>query len=52
MIDSSKYNKENCPRKCFRKQEGETRVKLNRGLSANRLSNNWAQDYLGASVYS
>ena len=51
MIYSSKYNRETYPRKCFRTQ-GETRVKFNRGLSANRLSNNRAQDYLGASAYS
>ena len=34
---------ENFPRKCFRTQERETRVKFNPGLSANRPSNNWAQ---------
>ena len=43
MIGSSKNNRENYPRKCFRTQEQETRVKFNPGLSANRPSNNWAQ---------
>ena len=42
MIGSSKNNRENFPRKCFRTQEQETRVKFNPGLSANRPSNNWA----------
>ena len=42
MIRSSKNNRENYPRKCFRTQEQETRVKFNPGLSANRPSNNWA----------
>ena len=43
VIESSKYNRENYPRKCFWTQEGETQVKFNPGLSANRPSNNWAQ---------
>ena len=43
MIESSKYNRENYPRKCFWTQERETRVKFNPRLSANRPSNNWAQ---------
>ena len=42
MIGISKNNRENYPRKCFRTQEKETRVKVNPGLSANRPSNNWA----------
>ena len=42
MIGSSKNNRENYPRKCFRTPEKETRVKFNPGLSANRSSNNWA----------
>ena len=42
MIESSKYNRKNYPRKCFSTQEKETRVKFNRGLSANRPLNNWA----------
>ena len=42
MIESSKYNRENYPRKCFWTQERETRVKFNPGSSANRPSNNWA----------
>ena len=46
MIESSKYNRENYPRKCFWTQEKETRVKFNPGLSANRPSNNWAQGRL------
>ena len=41
MIGSSKNNRENYPRKCFRTPEKETRVKFNPGLSANRPSNNW-----------
>ena len=45
MIESSKYNRENYPRKCFWTQERETRVKFNPGLSTNRPSNNWAQVY-------
>ena len=44
MIGSSKTSRENYPRKCFWTQEEETRVKFNPGLSANRLSNNWAQE--------
>ena len=43
MIGSSKNKRENYPRKSFWKQEKETRVKFNPGLSANRPSNNWAQ---------
>ena len=43
MIGSSKNKRENYPRKCFRTQEKETRVKFNPGLSANQPSNNWAQ---------
>ena len=43
MIGVSKNNRENYPRKCFRTPEKETRVKFSPGLSANRLSNNWAQ---------
>ena len=43
MIGSSKNNRENFPRKCFRTQEQETRVKFNPGLSANHSLNNWAQ---------
>ena len=35
MIESSKYNVENYPRKCFWTQERETRVKFKHGLSAN-----------------
>ena len=41
MIGSSKNKSENYPRKCFRTQEKETRVKFNVRLSANRPSNNW-----------
>ena len=44
MIGSSKNNRENYPRKCFKTQEQETRVKFNPRLSANRPSNSWAQD--------
>ena len=44
MIGSSKNNRENYPRKCFWTPEKKTRVKFNPGLSANRPSNNWAQD--------
>ena len=43
MIGSSKFFRENYPRKYFRTQEKETAVKFNPGLSANRPSNNWAQ---------
>ena len=43
IIGSSKNNRENYPRKCFRTQEKEIRVKFNPSLSANRPSNNWAQ---------
>ena len=43
MIGNSKNSRENYLRKCFRTPEKETRVKFNRGLSANRPSNNWAQ---------
>ena len=42
MIESSKYNRENYPRKRFWTQERETGVKFNPGLSANQPSNNWA----------
>ena len=45
MIGSSKTSRENYPRKCFWTQEEETRVKFNPRLSANRLSNNWAQRF-------
>ena len=44
MIGSPKDDRENCPRKCFRTQGKETRVKFNPGLSANRPSNNWDLD--------
>ena len=43
MIGSSKNNRENYPRKCFWKQEKETRFKFNPGLSANRPSPGPAQ---------
>ena len=46
MIGSSKNSRENYPKKCFWTRERETRVKFNPGLSANRLSNNWAQTLL------
>ena len=36
MIESSKNNRENYPRKCFWAEEKKP------GLSANRPSNNWA----------
>ena len=49
MIESSRYNRENYPRKCFLTQERETRVKFNPGLSANRPSNIWAQQFCKAS---
>ena len=42
MIESSRFDRENYPRKCFWTLERETRVKFNSGLSANRPSNNWA----------
>ena len=42
MIGFIKNNRENYPRKCFRKNEKEALVKFNAGLSANRPSNNWA----------
>ena len=45
MIGSSKNKIENYPRKYFWTQEKETRVKFDSGLSANRPSNNWAQEY-------
>ena len=48
MIGISKNNRENYPRKSFRTQEKETRVKFNPGLSANRPSNNWALEKLHA----
>ena len=38
MIGSSKNDRENYPRKCFRTQEKEAQVKFNPGLSANRPS--------------
>ena len=40
MIESSKNNRENYPRKCFGTQEKETQVKFKCGLSPNRPSNN------------
>ena len=40
MIESSKYNREHYPRKCFWTQERETRVKLQI-----QPSNNWAEKY-------
>ena len=43
MIESSKYKRENYPRKCFWTQERETQVKFNPSLSANRPLKNWAQ---------
>ena len=43
IIGRFKNNRENYLRKCFWKQEKETRVKFNPGLSANRPSNNWGQ---------
>ena len=46
MIESSKNSTENYPRKCFWTQEKETRVKFNPGLSADRPSNNWAQEIM------
>ena len=49
MIESSRYNRENYPRKCFLTQERETRVKFNPGLSADRPSNIWAQQFCKAS---
>ena len=39
-----KKNRENYTRKCFWAKEKGTRVKFNPGLSANRPSNNWAQE--------
>ena len=50
MIESSKYNRENYPRKHFWTQERETGVKFNPGLSANRPSNNRARR-LGPDVF-
>ena len=44
MIGISKNNRENYPRKCFWTEEKETWVKFNPRLSADRPSNNWAQD--------
>ena len=38
MIGSSKNNRENYPRKCFRTQEKENRVKSNSGLSARGIT--------------
>ena len=46
MTGSAKNNRENYPTKCFWTPEKETRVKFNPGLSANRLSNNWAQNII------
>ena len=46
MIGRSKNSTENYPRKCFSTHEIETQVKFNPGLSANRPSNNWAQEFL------
>ena len=43
MIENSKYNRKNYPRKYFWTQERETRIKFNPELSANRPSNNWPQ---------
>ena len=51
MIESSKYNRENYPRKCLWTQERETRVKFNPGLRANRPSNNWAQEVLSQGAF-
>ena len=51
MIESSKYNSKNYPRKCFWTQERETWVKFNPGLSANWPSNNWAQNIVVISLY-
>ena len=45
IIGSFKNNGENYARKCFGKQEKETRVKFSPGLIANRPSNNWAQSF-------
>ena len=42
MIGRSKNSRENYPRKWVWTHEKETRVKFNPGLSANRLSYNWA----------
>ena len=42
MIGSSKNDRENYPRKWFRTQERETRVKFNPEISTNWPSNNWA----------
>ena len=44
MIGSFKNSRENYPRKCSWTQEKQTRLKFNPRLSANRPSNNWAQD--------
>ena len=44
-MDALKNNREICQRKCFRTKEKETWVKFNPGLSANRPSNNWAQNF-------
>ena len=43
MIGSSKNNRENYPRLCFRTPEKETGLKFSPALSANRPLNNWAQ---------
>ena len=45
MIESSKYKRENYPRKCFWTPKRETRVKFNPGLSADQPLSNWAQAY-------
>ena len=37
MIESSKYNRENYPRKCFWTQQRETGVKFNPGLTFEQL---------------
>ena len=43
MIGSSKNSREFIREKAFEHNKKKTRVKFNPGLSANRLSNNWAQ---------
>ena len=50
MIGSSKNSRENYPRKYFWTREKETRVKFNPGLSANRLSNNWALEHISLRI--
>ena len=49
-IGSSKNNRGNYPRKCFWTQERETRFKFSPGLSASRLSNNWAVELRSVSL--